>query len=164
MFDTGCTLPHLPADLEVRKDHHLVQQTAGKILGMIRDKTVNINLKSILEFSDGIILYSRCAHSNQALIGNILFFYKQKSFTFQGSSHMRCKDGGWDNSLPFCYNTSTREKFDGKHAYFIVCKQIVNPQLFHDILLTPSIESIVLKILEYWGWCCARRILMIILD
>ena len=61
---------------------------------------------------------------------------------------MRCKDGGWDNSLPFCYNTSTREKFDGKHIFFTVCKQIVNSGTI--IYSTHVQEKIVLKIVEYW--------------
>ena len=61
---------------------------------------------------------------------------------------MRCKDGGWDNSLPFCYNTSTREKFDGKH-FFIVYKQIVISRL-PLIYSTHVQENVVLKIVEYW--------------
>ena len=68
------------------------------------------------------------------------------SLISQGSSHMRCKDGGWDNSLPFCYNTSTREKFDGKHIFCTVCKQIVNSIIYS----THVWENIVLKIVEYW--------------
>jgi len=53
--------------------------------------------KELLEFPIGSELISRCSNQNQAMLG---------------LSKMKCIDGKWDHSLPFCYNTSTRAHFD----------------------------------------------------
>ena len=33
MFDTGCTLAHIPSELEVRLDHQVIKQGAGEVKG-----------------------------------------------------------------------------------------------------------------------------------
>ena len=35
MFETGCTLAHIPADLELRRDHQVIHQAAGEVQGKL---------------------------------------------------------------------------------------------------------------------------------
>ena len=41
MFETGCTLAHIPSDLEVRRDHQVIHQAAGEVLGKLGIRSDN---------------------------------------------------------------------------------------------------------------------------
>ena len=50
LFDTDCALPYLPSYLEIRREHQLIKQNPGEVLGKQAENYKDRHLDSSSEF------------------------------------------------------------------------------------------------------------------
>ena len=84
LFDTDCALPYLPSYLEIRREHQLIKQNPGEVLGkqeLQRETFEQFKWILFVVYPEGTSLISRCVDPNQSLKGEYLQDYGHRNLT-----------------------------------------------------------------------------------